>query len=163
MMNDLIQYRLSSFADYSISSIYFRGLFQCWILEDEFRTEKVYGETRIPEGIYPLRLRTFGDYHAIYSQRYPELHKGMIEVMDVPNFTNVLFHPGNDDEDTAACLLPGYSVGHVKRYSNGKIGSSTEAYLDLYRTVIPHIKSMRLIIKDLERELTPTPFKVHRT
>ena len=59
----------------------------------------------------------------------------MIEICDVPNFTYVLFHKGNDDDDTGACYLPGFSDGHGKNW----ISNSTEAYEIIYPQIIKAI------------------------
>ena len=61
--------------------------FLCFTLEDEARDTKVKSETRIPEGIYELKLRTEGGFHERYIKKYGnKFHKGMIHVQDVPNF-----------------------------------------------------------------------------
>ena len=38
-------------------------VFLCYTLEDEFRSTKKYGETRIPDGEYKIELRTEGGFH----------------------------------------------------------------------------------------------------
>ena len=81
--------------------------FLCYTLEDEFRSEKKYGETRIPDGEYKLSLRTEGGFHGRYSKRFKDIHIGMLQVMDVENFEYVLIHCGNTDEHTNGCLLLG--------------------------------------------------------
>ena len=84
--------------------------FLCFTLEDEARDTKVMGETRIPAGIYDLKLRTEGGYHNRFLKKFgPAFHKGMIWVQNVPNFRWILWHTGNTDEDTAGCLLLGDS------------------------------------------------------
>ena len=40
--------------------------FLCYTLEDEYREEKVMGETRIPSGTYNITLRTTGGFHGRY-------------------------------------------------------------------------------------------------
>ena len=52
--------------------------FLCYTLEDESRTEKVWGETCIPEGEYCIGLRTVGGHHAKYSKRFADIHLGML-------------------------------------------------------------------------------------
>lgn len=109
--------------------------FRCFTLEDEHRTEKVYGKTRIPAGLYELKLRTHGGFHQRYQQQYgTDFHKGMIELKDVPGFTNVLLHIGNDDDDTAGCILVGDSCDSNVENKNDKgfIGKSRNAYERLY-------------------------------
>ena len=45
--------------------------FLCYTLEDEYRPmeEKIITETRIPEGIYRITLRTVGGIHNKYKKR----------------------------------------------------------------------------------------------
>lgn len=105
--------------------------FLAFTLEDEFRTVKEYGETRIPAGVYPLGLRVEGGFHARYSQRYPSIHLGMIQILEVPNFTNVLVHVGNKDDDTAGCLLVG-NTAQQNITEEGFIGASSSAYKRIY-------------------------------
>ena len=101
--------------------------FLCYTLEDEARTVKQWGETRIPAGTYKLTLRAEGGFHSRYLAKFgPEFHKGMIYVNEVPNFEYILWHIGNDDDDTAGCLLVG------KTSQDNFIGSSTTAYKEIY-------------------------------
>ena len=101
--------------------------FLCYTLEDEARTEKKWGETRIPAGTYKLILRSEGGFHSRYLAKFgAEFHKGMIYVNEVPNFEYILWHIGNDDDDTAGCLLVG------KTSQDNFIGSSTAAYKEIY-------------------------------
>ena len=101
--------------------------FLCYTLEDEARTVKQWGETRIPAGKYKLTLRSEGGFHTRYLAKFgAEFHKGMIYVNEVPNFEYILWHIGNDDDDTAGCLLVG------KTSQDNFIGSSTTAYKEIY-------------------------------
>jgi hypothetical protein len=101
--------------------------FLCYTLEDEARTEKKWGETRIPAGTYKLTLRSEGGFHTRYLAKFgAEFHKGMIYVNEVPNFQYILWHIGNDDDDTAGCLLVG------KTSQDNFIGNSTTAYKEIY-------------------------------
>lgn len=105
--------------------------FLCYTLEDEFRTVKKYGETRISAGEYPISLRTDGGVHERYKQKFPDMHLGMLWVRNVPNFEYVLVHIGNKDEDTAGCTLVGdTSMQNIT--DEGMIGSSTSAYKRIY-------------------------------
>lgn len=98
----------------------------CFTLEDEHRTRKVYGKTRIPEGVYHLTLRTTGGFHGRYGAKFGHAHKGMLWLQGVPGFEYVLIHIGNDDDDTAGCVL----VGDTSE--RGFIGKSTQAYERIY-------------------------------
>jgi hypothetical protein len=106
--------------------------FLCYTLEDEYREEKVYGETRVPAGTYRITLRKTGGFHARYLKKYGEMHKGMLWVRKVPNFEYILIHTGNTDEHTAGCLLLGNSQQANFGDSNGFVGSSVDAYKRVY-------------------------------
>lgn len=124
--------RYNSEIDYTDGLLFIDKQFECYTLEDEFRTKKVYAETRIPDGIYPITLRTVGGFHQRYSNKFPSMHKGMLWIKDVPGFEYILIHIGNDDDDTAGCLL----VGSTADKDKGFIGASTKAYKDMYVKVL---------------------------
>lgn len=107
------------------------GLFSgAYTLEDEYRDvlggKKVMGESRIPEGRYRVKLREFGGHHERYTQKY-DFHKGMLQVMDVPGFTDILIHTGNTEKHTMGCLL----IGELPS-SSETIRDSVKAYKKLY-------------------------------
>ena len=115
--------------------------FLCFTLEDEARDTKIMSETRIPEGIYELKLRTHGGFHDRYTKKYgSKFHKGMIHVQNVPNFRYILWHTGNTDEHTAGCLLLGYtSQQNINK--EGFIGGSVTAYKRVYPIIAKAILS----------------------
>ena len=115
-----------------IDGIFKQKKFLAYTLEDEYRSEKVFGETRIPNGTFKLGLRKVGGYHAKYSKRFPHIHIGMLHVLDVPGFEYILIHCGNTDEHTAGCLLVGDSQENNQIQENGFIGKSTQAYKRIY-------------------------------
>ena len=121
------------------------GQFVCYTLEDEFRTNKVYGETRIPSGNYRLTLRTTGGFHKRYKKKFGELHEGMIWIMDVPNFEYVLIHIGNRDDDTAGCILVGDSINN-NLVEEGFVSHSAQAYRRIYSMLLQPIKENRCSI-----------------
>lgn len=108
--------------------------FLCFTLEDEARETKIKGETRIPAGIYELKLRKEGGYHQRYTKKYGKMHKGMIHVQDVPGFTYILWHTGNTDEHTMGCLLFG-DTAQQNISKAGFIGASTDAYKRVYPAI----------------------------
>lgn len=122
--------RYNSREDYTDGLLFINCNFQVHTLEDEYRSEKVFGETRIPNGRYKIELRTVGGFHERYLRKYGEdFHKGMLWVKDVPNFEYILIHIGNTDDDTAGCLLVGMSNDANK---TGFVGNSTQAYKKIY-------------------------------
>ena len=69
--------RLHEDGDTTIGAFYINGIFQCFIVEDQEQTEKVWGETRIPNGLFTISLRSVGGFHDRYALKFPEMHKGM--------------------------------------------------------------------------------------
>ena len=106
--------------------------FLCYTLEDEYRTKKVYSETRIPAGKYNITLREEGGFHDRYKKKFTNIHKGMLWVRNVPNFEYILIHCGNTDEHTAGCLLLGDTQENNILVKNGFIGKSNQAYKRVY-------------------------------
>lgn len=132
---DLLVDRYNSEEDYTDGLLFIDCEFECYTLEDEGRSVKVWGETRIPDGTYKIELRTEGGFHKRYTKKF-SLHKGMLWIKDVPNFEYVLIHIGNDDDDTAGCLL----VGTTADKDKGFIGASANAYKGLYPKVLSAIE-----------------------
>ena len=120
--------------------------FLAYTLEDEYRSEKKYGETRIPDGTYKLGLRKVGGYNAKYSKRFADIHTGMLHVLNVPGFEYILIHCGNTDEHTAGCLLVGYSQENNQITKDGFIGKSTQAYKRIYPKIAKAIESGENVI-----------------
>ena len=114
--------------------------FLAYTLEDEYREQKEFGETRIPDGKYQLGLRTVGGYNQKYSKRFADIHIGMLHVLNVPNFEYILIHCGNTDEHTAGCLLVGDSQENNQIKKDGFIGKSTQAYKRIYPSIAKAIK-----------------------
>ena len=108
--HELVMRRLAHSAETSLAVLTWAqhgsAPWRCFVIEDERRTVKKYGETRIPAGRYRLALRRRGGFHSRYLRRFgADFHKGMVELQNVPQFSHVLIHMGNTDEDTAGCLL----------------------------------------------------------
>lgn len=133
MIIDVVRY--SDNGDDTLSLVFVNGSFQCYMLEDEFRSKKVWGETRIPAGTYPVRFRNVGSINEKYKQhrdsRIRKAHRGMLEICDIPNFSGVMFHIGNDDDDTAGCPLTGNIINN-NQIGSGKVMESTNAYFNFY-------------------------------
>jgi hypothetical protein len=119
---------------------YIHGLFLCFTVEDEKRYRIVIGSTRVPEGVYNIGLRAEGGFHNRYSERYKDIHKGMLCVYNAPNwkiinagmeFQYILIHVGNTHKDTEGCLLVNDAV-------SGKTFSGTGS-VDAYRAMYPKV------------------------
>ena len=126
-------------------------VFECFTLEDQYQDKKVYGETCIPEGTYPVEFRKEGGFHNRYSAKY-DFHKGMLEIKDIPNFKWVLFHLGNTDENTAGCVLVGDTQQDLDVSKDGFIGSSGNAYKKFYpkvATALENGESVSLIVSKI--------------
>jgi len=139
--------------------------FLCYTLEDESREEKVYAETCIPEGEYNIRFRTVGGHDAKYGKRFADIHVGMLEVCDVPNFKYILIHCGNTDEDTAGCLLLGDSQENNNLKKDGFIGRSTQAYLRVYPPIAKALQEeeeVTIIYRDFARSLMLTQTDINQ-
>ncbi|WP_164111972.1 MULTISPECIES: DUF5675 family protein [Sphingobacterium] len=119
----------------TLSEIYRDGKFLCYGLEDLVRDNKIKGATAIPVGTYRLQLNTYGGMNARYKRRFPKLHRGMIELIDVPNFKYIYIHIGNNFGDTAGCLLVGESY---EEDGDGDylLLQSTKAYKRLYALLV---------------------------
>ena len=86
----------------TIGELLVDGEHECWTLEDIVRPagEKVYGETAIPYGTYPVTVT--------FSNRF---QRDLPLLVGVPNFTGIRIHPGNTAAQTHGCLLVG--TGHT--------------------------------------------------
>jgi len=125
------------------------GVFECFFLEDAHQTKKIYGKTRIPAGLYKIQVRKHGGFHARYSKRF-NFHRGMLEIMDIPGFTNVLLHIGNTHHDTLGCPLSGLTALTGDSIS---VGQSTKAYEKLYKKVITAAELGTLMLRIVDNDL----------
>ena len=144
--------RFISDNDSTISRVMVDGNFVCFGLEDEYREEKVSEETRIPAGTYNVTLRTEGSHHSRYSTKFPDFHKGMLHIRDVPNFKWILIHIGNTDKDTAGCLLVGSQISTEP--GDMQIMNSTAAYKRFYPIVVDAAANKTLSITFLDNDRT---------
>jgi len=136
--------RYSHGIESTLGLVFIDGVFECYCLEDEYRTVKVWGQTRIPNGTYNISVKTTGGHHEKY-KKY-DFHKGMLHILNVENFTDVLIHIGNDDDDTAACLLTG-DLANNNHIETGFISKSTQAYKRLYKKVVNEALNNNLTIQ----------------
>ena len=146
----------------SMSVFMINGIAYNFGIEDEGRSSKVKGETRVPEGTYKVALRPEGSYHTRELDRYrgekPNFHKGMLAIYNKPNwvlegdgmsFQYILIHPGNTEKHTMGCYLPNLSAN----FANFQGGSSRKAYEIIYpiiRDAILAGEDVTITYKDVE-------------
>lgn len=108
--------------------------FFCYTLEDVVRPTKINGETAIP----------FGQYEVIvnFSNRF---QRRMPLLLDVPYFTGIRIHPGNDKDNTEGCIL----VGESKE--KDWIGDSRNAFNALFPIIDKAAAAGKVFITILER------------
>lgn len=141
--------RLSHNDEATLSDVLLDGQRFCYGLEDQPQDgPKVMNETRIPAGTYQIKLRTEGSIHPKYASRY-DFHKGMLWLQDVPGFSWIYIHTGNTDDHTSGCLLVGYTKNDIQ-YT---IGSSRDAYSDLYKAVVEAAVADELSIEYFDEEI----------
>ena len=109
---------------YTIGVLDVEGKRLCDTLEDRTRDYsdanfKVYGKTAIPYGTYKVSLEVSPKFSPRYSGRkVPYLH-------EVPGYSGILIHSGNDAEDTDGCILVGVND------RKGWVSNSKETFLRL--------------------------------
>lgn len=104
------------------------------IIEDDFDVVKEYGKTRIPAGRYEIKLRTEGHIHEAYKKRFPDIHKGMLHLQNVPGYTFIYIHCGNSAKDSLGCLLTG-----SRKVNNDYVAGSEPAYKKIYPMIADEI------------------------
>ena len=110
----------------TIGELSIDGKFECYVLEDVEREEKIFGKTAIPKGTYEVVMTMSNRFKTIL----PLLLK-------VPNYEGVRIHAGNKAEDTEGCLLLGQtrSIDFV-----GKSKLAVKAFLPKLEEALKHGK-----------------------
>lgn len=111
----LLLKRIALRESYTIGRLYVDGKYFCDVIEDKVRDtnkngvfdgaeKKVYGETAIPYGTYPVTV----SYSPKFKRELPLLE-------GVPYFEGIRIHRGNSAKDSAGCLIVGENkvVGKV--------------------------------------------------
>lgn len=116
-----------------------RPLFMAYTIEDEYRSEKVSKETRIPAGFYELKLRQeLTPLTLKYRKRF-NWFTYHIEITNVANFTGVYIHVGNTDDDSAGCVLVGDNADN-NTLGAGSISNSLQAYTRIYQQIVSQLE-----------------------
>lgn len=118
------------------------GVWTCYTLEDVVREQpgvpvekwKVKGETAIPVGRYEIVAVTS-----------PRFGPNTLTLLDVPGFTHIRIHAGNDDADTEGCLLVGRKIVE-QADDGGNLLESRQALAALKRVVLPALSRERVWI-----------------
>lgn len=154
-------YRLKDDGDTTLGVFFVDGEAFCGTVEDQKQEgEKVYAETRIPTGTYKVALRNSGGFNDRYLKKYgSDFHKGMLCIYNKPDwvlenkgkkFQYILIHIGNDDDDSAGCVLCNYQINFDKM-----VGSySGDAYKKLYPVIRDKIQNSKdgfieITVKDI--------------
>jgi len=140
--------RLQENKDATLGVLYNGMNFVCYTLEDEYRQEKIRGETRIPDGEYEIKFRTvLSPKTERYRKRFPWF-TWHLELKDVPNFKYVYLHIGNSDDDSDGCILLGDSADS----NTFKIWNSSNAFETFYKVVSSKLVSgEKVVIKIYNR------------
>ena len=137
--------------DCTLSQMRIDGQFFCFILEDGFRDKKVHGQTRIPDGTYPVKQRREGKFFDQYFRQYG--HEFVAHIDPVPNFKFILIHQGNTPADTDGCLLVGDAI---ERRTDGSFritaGTSSMAYKRFYTAIAEAFQIGRTVTITLKRD-----------
>ena len=122
---------------YTIGNLYINGTWFSNTLEDKDRQlfqsmpeeyiqqHKIYGETAIPYGRYEVTLNIQSPKYKDRKQ-YEKCKGYLPRLLNVPGFSGILIHVGNDNKDTAGCILVGFNK--IK----GKVVESTATFWKLY-------------------------------
>lgn len=143
--------RLYAGQESTIGVLSIDGIFSCFTIEDEYRTVKINGETRILSGTYKIILRKEGGKHESYKEKFPQTHKGMLWLQDVPNFQYVLIHIGNTDIDSEGCILVGDTVTQ-NITTRGSIAGSTTAYQRIYPLIAKELEAGAMVTIEIYDE-----------
>ena len=142
--------RFSGGEEATLGLIFVESEFFCYSLEDQFNEPKVPGETRIPAGRYQIKLRNEGGMTQRYAKRFG-FHQGMLWLQDVPNFTFVYLHTGNNDDHSEGCILTG--DGQIQNVTErGQVTSSVAAYSRLYQRIVKAMQNEEVWINIEDEE-----------
>ena len=125
----------------TIGEMTINGVFECFILEDKDRglvqtmpvseliAKKIKAKTAIPAGRYEIVVS--------FSNRFKKM---LPLLLNVPVYEGIRIHPGNTDEHTEGCLLPG------KTKSPDFVGSSKAAFTVLFDKIKAALQKEKIFI-----------------
>ncbi len=122
--------------------------FKSFMLEDTYHEEKIPGVTRIPAGVYeikihnlltPLTLKHREAYAKHPDAKWFKENKGWfhIEIAGIPNYSGVYFHSGVDDSHTLGCNLPcfGFDLS-MKDNQGSKSLAAVDKFYSLFYPIL---------------------------
>lgn len=125
----------------TISDLYLNREHFCYVLEDFDRDAnrdgdldddgeaKIYGETAIPSGTYPVVLS--------YSNKFKRI---LPEILNVKGFSGIRIHRGNKAKDSLGCLIVGYNKGINTVFDSKRCEEDLIAELKKYDKIYIEIK-----------------------
>ena len=97
---------------------------------EQIKKLKVYAKTAIPTGTYQITLNVVSPKY-VKRDYYKKVCGGKVpRLIGVKGFEGILIHIGNDEDDTAGCILVGQNK--VK----GKVINSTKTFEKLYKILL---------------------------
>lgn len=114
-----------------------RGLTSAMSAAD-IASKKIYGKTAIPTGRYRVTVT----YSNRFRRQLPLLH-------DVPGFSGIRIHSGNDHTHTEGCLLPGKTYQVVN--GDYQVLRSREMMKELEEEISEAIKNNEIIWCEITR------------
>ena len=140
---------------------FYQDLKYVYTLELAHHEKKIKGETRIPgDRFYEVIPRKGGHIYEAYCKSSIEAIRaftqkyGVLEIMNVPDYENVLIHTGNKSADSESCVLTG-DMANNNSLTSGFISGSMDAYARFVGAVGYYLdkgESTRLEIVDFDRE-----------
>ena len=134
----LLLKRIYTCKDYTIGRLYADNIYICDTIEDtdrgldcnmplsKLQQLKVANVTAIPSGTYTILMNVVSPKYS-KSNYYMNVCNGKVPRLDnVPGWSGVLLHVGNDQDDTSGCILVGYNK------VRGKVLNSKTAFEKLY-------------------------------
>jgi hypothetical protein len=131
--------RVAQGKESTLSQLYINGIFQCYLLEDKIRAQKIASETAIPIGEFELQINTWGGKNVNYKKAFGKFHEGMIEIKGIQNFNYVYIHTGNTIKETAGCPLCGFGFQFID--GDYRVTQSVAAYKMVYPKLVSLAKS----------------------
>lgn len=142
--------RYSDDGQTTVGLLYVNGSFYCYTLEDTFHEVKIDGETRIPQGTYPIRFKKEDTpLTTKYKEIYPEWFTYHLQLQKVPGYDTIYIHNGGDHTDTEGCILVSDSLSVTN--DSTVLSNSRNTFNRLYSFLSEKLENnvpVRIVIRD---------------